>query len=255
MSQSIWTQCAAKFEPARLVSRPWRVVESQYVNSTRKLVDSDEEQELLENLIEDVKPELPTDLDCDGLHYLLSTPFRHPPLHHGSRFRTPAEGGVWYGSESRRTALAEKAYYQLLFLEGTEADLTPITQPLTLFRADVRTTLGADLTTAPFAEHESAISSQTTYRYSQPLGAALRVFGIEAFRFVSARDPDRGTNLGLFAPAFASKRPTHEQTWRSVVEPERVELMRASPVQEREREVFTRDAFLVDGTLPAPGLA
>ena len=58
----------------------------------------------------------------------------------------------------------------------------------------------------------------------------------------------------MFAPAFASKRPTHEQTWRSIVTRARVEMMRASPVQEREHESFARDAFLVDGQLPAPGL-
>lgn len=184
-----------------------------------------------------------------------STPFRHPPLAHGSRFRAPSEGGVWYGSESRRTALSEKAYYQLLFLEGTAANLGVVTQPLTLFRAAVDVACGADLTLPPFDAHEPLISSPTTYEYSQPLGAALRSTGVEALRFVSARDLGRGTNLGLLAPVFASNRPTDEQPWRSTATKARVEFMRSSAVQARDRESFTREEFLVHGQLPAPGIA
>ena len=59
MSPSIWTRCAASFRPRKIELVAWRVVESQYVLATRKLVDSDEEQVLLEELIDRVKPPLP----------------------------------------------------------------------------------------------------------------------------------------------------------------------------------------------------
>src|SRR3989442_239294 len=99
MSPSIWTRCEGRSRLRRLSGRAWRVVEYQYLVSTRKLVASDEEQRLLEDLIEQSKPAAP----AGGLHFLLSTPFRYPPLRHGSRFRRRTDPGVWYGSQEQRT--------------------------------------------------------------------------------------------------------------------------------------------------------
>ena len=120
MSQSIWTQCAGRFSPLSGSFR--RVVESQVVNSTRKLLDSDAEQAVLEDLL-DRHAKLPVPAGFEDLHYLLYTPFRHPPLRNGSRFGTRQERGILYGSSDLPTAFAEVAYYRLLFLEGTTADL------------------------------------------------------------------------------------------------------------------------------------
>ena len=136
MPSNIWTRCGGRSNLRRLAGRAWRVVESQHLFSTRKLVDSDEEQRLLEQLIEDVKP--PSGAP-PGLHWLLSTPFRYPPLRHGSRFGTRAERGIWYGSRTRATAFAEKAYYLLLFLAGTSADLTPLETDVSIFQAAYET--------------------------------------------------------------------------------------------------------------------
>ena len=94
------------------------MVESQHLFSTRKLVDSEAEHRVLEELIEGHKPK-----GERGLHFLLATPFRYPPLPHGSRFGTRGQHGIWYGAVEQRTAFAESAYYRLLFLEGTAADL------------------------------------------------------------------------------------------------------------------------------------
>ena len=124
------------------------MVEAQHHISTRKLVDSDEEQQLLEELIEGTKPPERT---RGTLHYLLFTPFRYAPLRHGSRFGRRTEPGIWYGSEEQSTAFAEVAYYRLLFLEGTTAQLAPLHVQLTVFRARVRTPRGVDLTTSAFA--------------------------------------------------------------------------------------------------------
>lgn len=148
MSSSIWTRCAGDSEIRPLHRSPWRVVEAQHQVSTRKLVDSNEEQELLEEMIEHVKP---PDLTGGRLNYLLFTPFRYAPLPHGSRFGTRKERGIWYGSEDRRTAFAEVAYYRLLFLEGSQASLGTLTTSLTAFTARVRTERGVDLVAHPFA--------------------------------------------------------------------------------------------------------
>jgi hypothetical protein len=252
MSPSIWTQCAGRFELQRLGGSAWRAVESQHVASTRKLVDSDDEQEMLEASIDSVKPPWPAGKRFVGLHYLLATPFRHPPLRYGSRFGTRRERGIFYAAETQPTVFAEKAYYVLLFLEGTEADLAPLTRPLTVFQVRISTKKGADLTRPPFEVFTDRISSPASYRDSQPLGAAMRAAGVTAFRFVSARDPRHGVNLGLFEPVFTTKKPLHAEQWICTATRARVEL-RPGPAVIRDRMSFARAAFEIDGVLPAPG--
>jgi hypothetical protein len=223
------------------------------VTSTRKLVDSDDEQQVLEGLIDTAKPPWPTGRRFVGLHYLLATPFRHPPLRYGSRFGTRRERGIFYCAEEQATVLAEKAYYVLLFLEGTEADIEPLTRPLTVFQVRVSSKKGADLTQAPFDAHVARISSPTSYRDSQPLGASMREAGVAAFRFVSARDPEGGANIGLFEPIFTTKQPINAEQWICTATRSRVELKPGSAVM-RSRTSFPRAVFEVEGTLPMPGV-
>jgi hypothetical protein len=78
VSSTIWTRSARKCEPGPWAASPWRVVETQQDSSTRRLVDSAAEHELLEALLDESKPPVPD--GCRGLHYLLFTPFRYPPL-------------------------------------------------------------------------------------------------------------------------------------------------------------------------------
>lgn len=261
MSPTTSTPSAATVEAelGPLEGRPWRVVEAQHVVSTRKLVDSAAEQELLEELIERAKPPRPPEPELEGLHYLLATPFRYPPLPHGSRFGTRAERSLWYGADRLPTALAEAAYYRLVFLEGTEAEIEPILVDLSAFQTPVRTERGADLNLPPFSEHEAEISSPISYATSQPLGRALRAAGAEAFRYRSARDPGRGTNVALFTPrAFAARRPDPPQTWYCVATRAAVELSRrrlvspTTPGHPAHR--YPRDVFEVDGRLPVPAV-
>jgi hypothetical protein len=253
MSQSIWTQCAERFEPQRIAGPAWRAVESQHVTSTRKLVDSDDEQQVLEALIDDAKPPWPLGRRFVGLHYLLATPFRHPPLRYGSRFGTRRERGIFYCAEGQATVFAEKAYYVLLFLEGTEAKIEPLTRPLTVFQVRISTKKGADLTAAPFDAYVDRISSPSSYADSQPLGAEMREAGVAAFRFVSARDPERGANLGLIDPVFSTKKPVNAEQWICTATRVRVEL-KPGPAVMRSRTSFGREVFEVDGALPAPGV-
>lgn len=262
----LWKACEGEKHLAALALEAYRAVESQHITSTRKLVDSDEEQLLLEELIDTVKPPVPNGPEFRGLHYLLFTPFRHPPLRWGSRFGTRAERGMWYGSGDVETCFAEVAYYRLLFLEGTTADLGIVTIELTTFVANVAATRGIDLTKPPFREHEMHISSKTAYTTSQPLGRAMRAAGVEAFLFRSARtvmnpasphaNPNHGVNVGLFDPVFASKKPasTKYQTWTCTAGRDKVEVSRKSIAHPLTRAgeslVFPRKDFEVDGTFP-----
>ncbi|MBR9805357.1 RES family NAD+ phosphorylase, partial [bacterium] len=112
------------------VESPWqgtlsRVVESQQRIATLHLVDSLEEQAVLEALIDQAKP--PASIDHDKFHYLISSPFRYPPLRHGSRFGSRYEPSLFYGSLSIQCALAECAYYRFVFLEGMSE---PIAAPV-----------------------------------------------------------------------------------------------------------------------------
>jgi hypothetical protein len=251
MSSSIWTRCAGGSELRGLRLSPWRVVEAQHQVSTRKLVDTLEEQALLEELIDRAKP---PDSTRGRLHYLLSTPFRYPPLRHGSRFATRQERSLWYGSETRRTAFAEVAYYRLVFLEGTRADLGIVATQLSAFTVRARTARGVDLTRSPFDSYRKQIASRTDYAASQSLGAAMRGAGVELFRYPSARDVAGGTNVGIFEPTvFGGAKPRALETWDCTATRQRVELVKRDYFAPQSF-TFPRADFLVAGALPAPAV-
>ena len=56
-----WTTAALSREVRRLAGRCWRVVEAQHVVSTMALVDTLEEQALLEQVLDESKPAVPDD--------------------------------------------------------------------------------------------------------------------------------------------------------------------------------------------------
>jgi hypothetical protein len=248
---SIWTQCAGVSEIGVLRLDAWRVVESQHQISTRKLVDSDSEQQLLEQLIEQAKPPVSV---AANLHYLMFTPFRYPPLPHGSRFGTRAEPGIWYGSETLRGAFAEVAYYRLVFLEGTSADLGLLEAELSAFRVGIDSARSIDLTVLPFAQHRHILASPSQYAETQLLGRAMREAGVEAIRYDSARDVQGSVNVAVLAAvAFARSQPDRLESWHCVATQAHVEFMRRDYFQ-RSTHLFPRTDFLVRGLLPAPAL-
>ncbi len=249
-------RCGGRTNLRRLESRPWRIVEGQHILSTRKLVDTVEEYEVLEQLIDRTKPPLPRGGEFARLHYLLSTPFRYPPLRHGSRFGRRTERSLWHGAEELGTALAEYAYYRVVFFDGTAAELAPNTITVTAFRASVRTEAGVDLTRAPFDTHRSVISSKTRYAGSQQLGSDMRSDAVEGFRFESARCPNRGANIGLFTPAaFATRNPVRPmQNWFCTVTDRLDVEYRREDVGAVRAFDFPKATFLVGGSLPHPAV-
>jgi hypothetical protein len=243
----------------------WRAVEAQHQISTRRLVDSDEEQRLLEDLIESSKPPYRS---TRRMHYLLATAFRYPPLRHGSRFGTRHQTSLWYGALTLRTVFAEVAYYRLLFIEGTAADLGIVETQLSAFSIPIKTDSGIDLTRDPFDRYLDDLMSPVSYRETQLLGTAMREHGVEAFLYRSARDtvddttrdtvgdaardPARGINIGVFSEkAFASTRPRHLETWHCVADRSGVEVTRRDYFK-RASHAFPRENFLLNGVLPVP---
>lgn len=65
----------------------YRMVESQEKVATMTLVDT------LDELIEETKPSI---RHQKPRHYLIQTPFRYPPLKHGSRFGSRFEPSIFY---------------------------------------------------------------------------------------------------------------------------------------------------------------
>ena len=255
MGTNIWEQCEGTRYFKSLQLEAWRIVEVQHVLATRKLVDSAEEQEILEHLIEAAKPVL-EDKEFKALHYLLATPFRYPPLLYGSRFGTRAEKSLWYGSLTQDTAMAETAYYRLVFLSGSQVDFGIVEIWLTFFLAQIKTVHGIDLTKQPFTKHQEVISSAESYQASQQLGTAMRTNSVEAFCYISARDPQEGTNVGLFTPkAFAAKKPKANslQNWQCIANHNAVEFIDTKSLKKISK-IFHAKEFMKNNKLPTPAI-
>ena len=228
-----------------------RLVESQEQIATNRIVASLAEQALLEELLETSKPPLPK--GCEKLHYLLATPFRYPPLRHGSRFGGRDEPSIFYGAHTRDTVLAESAYYRFVFWQGmASAPPKPLTTQHTLFSVAYHSQRGLRLHEAPFDAQRAALTDPTDYSATQALGTRMREAGVEVFEFISARDPAGGINVGLIKPAaLADVRPRSPQEWLCETASEEVRFYsKESGALER----FPLGAFLRDGKLPLPAL-
>jgi len=244
-----WQACLADAPPVKLTGTLLRLVESQEQVATRQLVASLARQTLLEDMLEATKPRMRN--GTESLHYLLATPFRYPPLKHGSRFGTRSEPSLFYGSLTTQTVLAEAAYYRFVFWHGMA---TPPPGKLdtqhTLFGAAYRSGQGLQLQAPPFAWHRAVLASPSDYRAGQALGTAMRTAGIEAFEFVSARDPQAGINVALFTPrALARKEPVSQEAWLCELSGERVRFRAA---RGRDLHDFPLGVFQVAGRLPWP---
>jgi RES domain-containing protein len=250
MSSPIWTPRALWPERRRLSGPCWRVVESQHRVATMKLVDTLEEQAALETLLDATKPQVPP--GCRHLHYLLFTPFRYgSPYPTGSRFRraglTP---GVFYGSQTTRTAIAEMAFHRLLFFAESPETPWPVNAgEYTAFLVKFRSSAGLDLTLPPLDADRSLWTKRTDYRACQQLADVARRQGIDVLRYESARAPEaeRGRNLALLVcSVFVSREPAERQTWRIYLGTRGVQSLCAFP---DERLAFGRQAFADDSRI------
>lgn len=246
MSSTTWTHARLSSEFRPYARRVWRLVEAQYVVSTMKLVDTLAEQEIVEALIEATKPPVPP--ECEGLHYLLSTPFRYAPYPNGSRFRragfTP---GVYYAAEEQRTAAAETAFYRLLFFAESPATPWPA-NPLecTGFSVEVLSHRSLALTIPPLA-NPRLWRHPVEYGPCQDLADAARKAGAEILRYASARDPGVCVAV-LVCGAFAEASPKGRETWRIGVGQSGAYALREFPEARLE---FGRDAFAADPRIAA----
>ncbi|QRM54652.1 RES family NAD+ phosphorylase [Sinorhizobium sp. BG8] len=245
MSLPIWTPDALSSEARAYAASVWRLVEAQHRVSTLKLVDTLDEQALLEDILEESKPVLPP--ECAGLDYLLATPFRYGAIYpHGSRFRRAGRTlGVYYAAEGVSTALAEMAFYRLLFYaESPDTPWPADAADYTAFSASVMTGAAVDLTRPPFDRDSAAWTHLTDYSACQALADTARAASVDVIRYRSVRDPGGGSNVALLsAGAFAAPQPLERQTWRIRLSPAGVQAICDFPVV---RLAFPPDAFAAD---------
>jgi hypothetical protein len=95
----MWTSTALASEHRPYRGKVWRLVEGQHRISTNRLASDSATQALLEELAEEVKPQVPE--AARHLHFLLATPFRYGHRS-ASRFRRANERpGIFYAAEAR----------------------------------------------------------------------------------------------------------------------------------------------------------
>ena len=243
---AIWAGCGGERCIEPIEGTLCRMVESQEQVATTEIVETLDEQAALEEMLEASKPPLPT---AGPRHYLLRTPFRYPPLRHGSRFGRRFEPSLFYASLAQPPMLAEAAFYRFVFWFGMATPpASTLTSQHTSFSARYRTARGVRLQAAPFDAYRTQLTDPADYGASQALGTAMRAAGVEAFEYVSARDPGRGLNVALFTPrALVSSRPLRTDRWVCRTGAARVQFL-----NETSRAVFdfAVESFLVDGRLP-----
>ncbi|WP_265944773.1 RES family NAD+ phosphorylase [Dechloromonas sp. A34] len=221
MSFNTWTPRAVSSEARHWLGAVWRMVEAQHTASTMKIVDSRDEQDVLESLLEGNKPALPK--AAEALDYLLATPFRYNPRRGGSRFRAATDPGVFYGAQSVRTAGAELGYWRWKFLKDSPLldRLEPVAH--TAFRADI-SMQAVDLQHAPFAVDAGIWMHPDDYTGTQRFAQVAREAAIGGIVYRSVRDPEPAWCVALLTPTvFAKPRPRPDmQTWWLAVQQDAV---------------------------------
>ena len=207
------------------------------------LVDTLEEQALLEQVLDDSKPPIPR--ECRHLHYLLFTPFRYGAVYPaGSRFRRAGlTHGVFYASHEPATAVAELAFRRLLFFAESPATPWPANAAeYTAFSVAYAGRKSLDLTKPPFDRDASRWTDPIDYSACHDLADAAREAGVQLLRYQSARAD--GLNVALLTClAFASPSPIERQAWRVHLGRMGVRALCDFPEQ---RLAFTHDAFARD---------
>lgn len=219
----------------------WRLVEAQHRISTNRLAADASDQALLERLVDEVKPTLPP--AARGLHYLLATPFRYGHMK-ASRFRKAGERpGIFYASEHVATAIAETAYWRLLFFSRSPGFNPPSNVvEHSAIMVPMQTDRLLDLTARPFLQHAVLWRDPDDYSACQALAGRARRIKAQAIRYASVRDPEARANIALFDPsAFTASTPKIEQTWHFRYEAGQLTAFAAFP--SKERHSFTFEQF------------
>ena len=209
--------------------RVFRLVEDQYRISTSRLANSLLDEERLELLADNAKPNIPA--EARGLHRLLATPFRYGHRTE-SRFRKAGERpGIFYASETQATCLFEMAYWRLRFYAASpSAQISSTTTEHLMFSVGIDANHALDLTRASFNSAPSIWTDPADYQSCQRFAAQARRLGAQLVRYESARDPNGGINVAVLkANCFDGPMPEAEGTWYFRFSNGRLNAIAASP--------------------------
>lgn len=200
------------FELTRYRGKVWRFVEDQDTSSTMKLVDTMDEQAILEELLDASKSPVP--VACQHLHYLQFTPFRYQ-ARHATRFRRKGDRqGVFYAAESVETAATEVAFYRtLFFVESPETKPPEAPFAMSVFSTEIASEGALDMPET-FSNAELArCADPVEYAACHDLADAVRRAAGNVIRYPSVRAPG-GVNVAVLrCAAFAEAGVADVQNW------------------------------------------
>lgn len=201
---------------------PWRIALESGSHCLRTLVDTSEEHTILNKLLSD-------HFQKKATHEAFSSFYCHS-LRTGSRFAKITEPSLWYASLTQQGAFEEAAYYLKQFHRDTTAQLGLTSVTLSTYQSLIDTSLGIDLTSAPFDLYQDKISSKETYVHSQMLGQSLRKAGVCAALYYSARTISLEKNVVVFSETAwqndVRERVFNQHFWSCVSGRDHVEIER-----------------------------
>lgn len=189
MSPASWNPDWVHEFSADLHMPAFRMVETQYVAATMRLVDSADEQLMLEEMLEASKPPLPA--QAKDFHYLLAAPFRYVPQT-GSRFRAVNSAGIWYGADDAYCACAEIAYWRQRFLlDSVGLMRQALVTDLSMYEASVQGR-ALDLLSPPWVLAQALWMHPSDYAETQKLATLVKDSQTEVtwIRYASVRAND-----------------------------------------------------------------
>jgi hypothetical protein len=243
----------------RLAGAVHRITDRQGESGTAELVENVREQARLEQLIDGVKPPVPSDWPEAGdgrplpSHRLLLTPFRYPPLESGSRFGRAHQRHLFYGARALETALAERAFHALRPIEDSPLPSgARIQRQQSAFTVQISAERGLTLQDHLTPEALACITNPCSYADSQRCGDAMRERRVQAFESPSARSPDTPPVVGVLTPDAFCSTPMDLQDWILEITAGGVTAVCFGGGLTAH---FSREQFLVAGRWPKPTAA
>jgi hypothetical protein len=225
----------------------YRIVESQEKVATMNLLDTLAEQALLEELIETTKPSID---ETKRRHYLIQTPFRYPPLKHGSRFGSRFEPSIFYAGQTLKSAICESAFYSFYFLSRCTVQYADaIINHKTSFTVEIQAKHHVDLTKVLSRDIQEKLTHKSDYQFTQSIGKQMRQESVASFRFFSARCNEQ-LNIGVFDINSIVGEPANYQSWE--IKQTAKDILFYCRIKPELSQSFNLERFLVDGVLAKP---
>lgn len=232
MTIEVWSPDWFDAGVAPIAMKAWRGVEAQHAVATMRLVDTRDEQEMLETLLEQSKPPAPA--MKAPKNFLLFTPFRYRPPH-PSRFRKGGTPGLWYGAEELYASCAEVAYWRHRFvLDSAAFAKGDVVTEHTFFQAAINGS-AVDLMAPPWVAARAAWTHGSDHTHTHALAEAAAARGVQWIHYESVREPGSRCAAVLDVEALdIVANGTTQQTWHC-------KANRASVMMRHEQDCYVWD--------------